>query len=421
MVATVEAHPRQSGENDGDKRQKTDVTYRINFNRGASDIRNVSDDNLDQLLQLESDLIQVLNTPGFTLDSVIVMATSSPEGSWESNAGLSRSRGESVASHIKAVLNSLREDYSGVRFIVNSVPENWEELDRRMVSDNNVTKAEREAYFSHAGIKDKDERERVMRGESYYGYLLEHVYPMLRVVELSFRGHGTQAPQIEVQRDTVFVYVRDTVHITKTVTVPAPPVQDKKTKSAAKPEPDEKLLIAFRTNFVAVPLLNVGMEIPLGNSWSVSADVYYPWLKREPTHKDCFQLWAADVDCRYWFRGLRDRNPYHRLRGSSVGVYAAFGYYDFEKDWSGYRGEFYNVGVDYMYAIPAFHGRARFEFEIGIGYIYSPATVYDCFESGDKLYARRGTMHYTRWFGPTRAQISIVVPIFVKTKGSWMF
>ena len=56
------------------------------------------------------------------------------------------------------------------------------------------------------------------------------------------------------------------------------------------------------------------------------------------------------------------------------------------------------------------------EFELGIGYIYSRAQPYDCFKAGGKCYRRVGIKKHIHWIGPTRAQISLVIPIYCKKK-----
>jgi hypothetical protein len=56
------------------------------------------------------------------------------------------------------------------------------------------------------------------------------------------------------------------------------------------------------------------------------------------------------------------------------------------------------------------------EFELGIGYIYSRAQPYDCFKIGGKCYRRVGIKKHIHWIGPTRAQISLVIPIYCKKK-----
>ena len=123
----------------------------------------------------------------------------------------------------------------------------------------------------------------------------------------------------------------DTVYITRMVRVPD--------------YSDRQMLFALRTNFLAIPLANLGIEVPLDRRWSIGADIYYPWIRR-PGHAEgvdrngvCNELLAADVELRYWFprKGMQGGQ---RLLGHSIGFYGATGMYDFERNWSGIQGEF---------------------------------------------------------------------------------
>ena len=105
-----------------------------------------------------------------------------------------------------------------------------------------------------------------------------------------------------------------------------------------------------------------------------------------------------------------------RLLGHSVGAYIGGGYYDFERNWAGNQGSFLNVGVDYKYAMPLFSGLIHLEFEFGLGYIYSKAQPYKYIEG--IFYLDRGRHKNIHWVGPTRAQVSVVVPIYI-TKDQW--
>lgn len=415
MAGTYSRLDREPGNAQMDQAQAAKASYQVKFVQGGYTVNEDYMDNRSQLGKMRFNLIEALRTPGFVLDSIVVVATASPEGSWESNALLSERRGESMTAYIKDYL-SFGENIPDIKLLVNTVPENWDALDEAVRNDDSFSADEKAQYFSHYEEPDKDIREKDMRNDTYYARMVRDIYPSLRVVELNFMGHGIRAPKFDntTQLDTVIVYQKDTITIEKPIVIvqqePAPLPEP-------EPEPNKKLILAFRTNILAVPLANFGVEVPIRNSWSVSTDIYYPWIWRDLVHKDCFEFWAMDADVRYWFRGKKDPNPYHRLTGSSVGAYVAIGYYDFQENWSGYQGEYINAGIDYMYSLPAFKGRMRFQFELGIGYIYSPARVYDVFDEGGKLYRRRGTMQYTRWFGPTRAQISVVVPIFSKKGG----
>ena len=178
---------------------------------------------------------------------------------------------------------------------------------------------------------------------------------------------------------------------------------------------------AVRTNALAIPLANIGVEVPINRNWSVAADIYYPWIFRGKNIKTCNQLLAFGAEGRYWFSDdVYTENS--RLLGHSVGVYAAGGYYDFERNWAGHQGEFLNVGVDYLYALPLLRGRLRLEFELGLGYIYSSAKPYFCIEN--KLFEQTNIRRKIHWVGPTRAQVSVVYPIYInprwKTKEPWL-
>ena len=174
-----------------------------------------------------------------------------------------------------------------------------------------------------------------------------------------------------------------------------------------------KPVVAVRSNLL-VPALNVGVEVPIGTHWSVGADYYFPWIWPKRDNKNCFELLAWGVEGRYWFG--RNRTVLDRLQGHSVGVYGYMGYYDFERNYHGHQGEFMNVGVDYTYAMAV--GKRKqihLEFSLGVGYIYSLARKYTVIEAQGPLISDKITKK-VGFFGPTKANVSLVVPIFQKVK-----
>jgi len=224
---------------------------------------------------------------------------------------------------------------------------------------------------------------------------------------------------LSIIRDTPDT-VPDTVYVKDTVYLPSPvaPVR----ADAVPYTEGRKLLFALRTNALAIPLANVGIEVPIGQRFSLGMDYYYPWIWR-PHHSEgvdysgtANELLALDLEARYWFPG-KHSSPGERLLGHSLGVYAAVGYYDFERNASGHQGEFYNVGIDYLFAVALWGGRLHLEFELGLGYIHSVAQPYDNFKGGDKCFRRQGVRENVNWLGPTRAQVSLVLPIYSRKKG----
>ena len=196
-------------------------------------------------------------------------------------------------------------------------------------------------------------------------------------------------------RDTVYIYLDGKK-------------EDMKFSSYTK---GKRFLFALRTNILAVPLVNVGIEFPFGNHWSVGIDYYYPFIRRNTLHKDCFEFIGYDLDVRYYLGS--DRHPSEsRLLGHSFGIYGAGGHYDFEREWKGYQGTFFNVGFDWKYSWPIFHGRMHMEVELGLGLIYSDAQPYDVFVPYGDCFRRPEERKIIRWYGPTRAQFNLVVPIY---------
>ena len=172
--------------------------------------------------------------------------------------------------------------------------------------------------------------------------------------------------------------------------------------------------VAIRTNLL-LPAFNVGVEVPLGNQWSVGADWYYPWMFRWADHKDCTQALALNLEGRYWFG--KDRTRERRLTGHSVGLYAMAGYYDLERNYKGYQGEFVTAGIDYLYACPVFWKRLRLELSLGVGYFYSLARSYEVYTEGGKGYKDKDMAKRIQFFGPTKANVTLVIPIYCKKGG----
>ena len=173
-------------------------------------------------------------------------------------------------------------------------------------------------------------------------------------------------------------------------------------------------LPSLRTNLL-LPLLNVGAEQPIGNRFSVGADIYWPWIPRADSHKHCFQAFGIGVEGRYWLGS--DRSSENRLLGHSVGAFAMSGYYDWERNYSGYQGDFVMGGVDYLYAKPIFKGKLHLELSFGIGYFYSRATHYEVFQEGGRGYREKDYRRIFQYFGPLKASVALVLPLRLVFKG----
>lgn len=185
---------------------------------------------------------------------------------------------------------------------------------------------------------------------------------------------------------------------------------------------DYKPIFALRSNLL-VPLLNVGLQVPIGNRFSIGADWYYPFLYREWSEylaqTNCFQALSPGLDFRVYL-GKKHRkgreNWQYRLSGHSIGLYASCGRYDVEWQFKGEQAKFANVGIDYMYSARiGRRRRLRMDFSVGVGYCRSKAVEYQVFRPGGKAY-KTGMIRDVNWIGPTKATISLVIPINKKVE-----
>lgn len=187
-------------------------------------------------------------------------------------------------------------------------------------------------------------------------------------------------------------------------------------------EYDRKPIFSLRTNLL-VPLLNVGLQVPIGNRFSIGADWYYPFLYRNWSEQlaqtNCFQALSPGIDFRVYLgkKHAKGReNWQYRLSGHSIGIYASCGRYDVEWQFKGEQAKFANAGIDYMYSARiGKRRRLRMDFSVGVGYCRSKSVEYQVFRPGGKAY-KTGMIRDVNWIGPTKATVSLVIPINKKVE-----
>ena len=224
-----------SGLTDDAIRYKTIVTERrvqantacyIDFEQGRAEIRRETGNNREEMARIEGNLRSLLQNRDFDLDSIVVTASCSPEGSFDHNRKLSMRRSESVSDYFESFLkryqDSLRrstfhiglddtwkEDTSPeIRLLSRNNPENWTMLDALVRSDESLSEREKEEYARAASIAEPDLREQRIQHLSSYRHIRETLYPRLRTVRFDFHLHRKG-----LQKDTVHTTVVDTVYM----------------------------------------------------------------------------------------------------------------------------------------------------------------------------------------------------------------
>lgn len=366
---------------------KTQMFFRFDKSR-------VDHDYLDNQRILNELVTVVSQRGGVVIDSILIVSQSSPEGPFTYNTNLSHRRASSIKNYMEQrcpeIAHLLRVEGDG---------ESWRRLREFILQDQTLSSEDKGSLVQ---IIDSDVRiqikKRRLESHPKYKYLLNTHYKRLRYSAIHVIGRMpvvlTTAEELSSYDE--IEYVEDTLYLPPDTLRKALPLNY-----------TQKELFYLRTNFL-VPLSNFGVEVALGNNWSMAADYYFPWIFRNPNHKNCLQLLGWNLEGRYWFGKERRRED--RLEGHSIGLGGSFGYYDFEKQYEGIQGEFINVGLDYQYSIPICKDKLHMEFSLGVGYIYSYLRPYDVFEDGGKGY-RKGYSEKFHWIGPNKASVSLVVPI----------
>jgi len=175
----------------------------IDFAQGSADVDTALGDNASELLRIRKCIGDVASRSGYVLDSLVIMASCSPEGSYALNRRLSAERSESVRSYISEFVplewkDSLR---------VSEMPENWEQFERLVENDTVIGDRARKKILEIVRSRtDPDVAERKLSLLPEYRYLREKVYPKLRSVRFDFHLHRTGM-------------IKDTVHTTELDTV----------------------------------------------------------------------------------------------------------------------------------------------------------------------------------------------------------
>lgn len=221
---------------DGTERYLTKVIERrvaantacwIDFAQGHSDVDLSLGENASEMSRVKGNIRSLMENTEFDLDSIIVSASASPEGSAALNGRLSAERSASISRYLDAFMRECRdsiraaagfsvdelgrirhEDVQRVPFLSRSGGENWDMLDRLVAQDTVLTVDDKISYIETCRTADPDERELLLQGRPYYRRLREHLYPRLRTVRFDFHLHRKG-----MVKDTVHTTVLDSVYM----------------------------------------------------------------------------------------------------------------------------------------------------------------------------------------------------------------
>lgn len=178
----------------------------IDFEHGSSEIDTALGDNASELRRVRECIDDVLAREEYALDSLVIVASCSPEGSFTLNSKLSAARSESVRRYIGQYVPEHWKD----SLKASALPENWEHLLLLVENDTVLNRDVRRTIT--ARVREMkggpDEVEAWMSGLPEYKYLREKVYPKLRNVRFDFHLH-----RVGMVQDTIVTTELDTVYM----------------------------------------------------------------------------------------------------------------------------------------------------------------------------------------------------------------
>lgn len=354
--------------------------------------------------------------------SIRITGTASPEGSFQFNSRLSHRRAQALLDYINnlhatPIPDSIVSightvcDWGTLRTLVendSAVPARSQVLNILSDAGNPTTKRSSSATLR---------RLRLLDGGKPYAYLLANIFPALRATQIRVEyAIPTPAPApaigcVDVDIDVVDDQAPGVDQLTlpqdSVVSEPEPKLQAE-AAATAQPHP---FYMALKTNMLydllAVPA--IGAEFYVGSNISIAANWMHAWWSCDRRHR-YWRIYGGDLTLRYWFGQAANAKP---LTGHHIGLYAGALTFDFELGGKAYMGGLpghnitdrciANAGVEYGYSLPVAR-RLNIDFTLGVGFMggkvekFKPVNGYYLWESTSRW----------RWFGPTKAEVSLV-------------
>jgi len=344
------------------------------------------------------------------IDSITIYSYASPEGPYRLNKRLASERGKTAKQYLLSQIPAERHLPDSL-IILDPTAENWVGLRDLVLYQYPYDDKEKVLeILDRTDISDERRKvllKRLNRGKPWL-YILKELMPQLRYATWISVWQRIKVDRVIEEPTKLAVGMPPFGPLS----VPPFVVEDSKT------------LWALKSNLLydAVSWLNFSVEVPVGDRFSVLYYHQFPWWRWGKANNEyCMRFLSIGGEGRWWFKPMpraktARRIKRDRLMGHFVGLYAESGKYDFERKRDVcYQGEFWSAGLSYGYAMPI-GKRLNLELSVSMGYAsiayrgYIPSEDYEIlWRDPDKV----GRWHY---WGPTKAQVSLVLPFIVRYK-----
>lgn len=342
------------------------------------------------------------------IDSIQIVSSTSPDGNVSYNERLAKRRSTSI-------INYLKWKYPEIDFSKLSISEKnyrWEDLRSQLESDNSVS-YRNEILAILNRTKDPDRTMSLLKQVDEgrcFNYLSKKYLRFLRnATSITFYKKKPD----RLNQAAIVEPPFDKSDFQKGLYLQSP-ITGRREAEWAYP-------FAIKTNllFDLATALNVELEVPIAKQWSVAAEWIFPWwyLKKD---KWAMHIMYGNLEARYYFKNNLESDYYYTLRrkqrnsmqGWFMGVYAGGGIYDLLWKEEGAKGNVYlSTGLTAGYVLPL-NRKMALEFSLGVGYLQ---TDYERFVPKGHCLVWQSD-ETLKWFGLTRAKISLIWKLGFKKK-----
>ena len=159
--------------------------------------------------------------------------------------------------------------------------------------------------------------------------------------------------------------------------------------------------IKTNTLYDVFTIPSLGYERSIGDSFSAGINLHYAWWKSLP-RKWYNQTYGGEIYGRWWFGETASGQ---KLSGHHLGAYVQAITYDIEYGGRGQQARRPNwaIGVEYGHSFPI-APHLNLDLALGVGYLFGK---YEEYTPQHTHFVWEAT-YMRSWFGPTRAEISLV-------------
>ncbi len=225
-----------------ERRATANTACYVDFRSGNAAVEPTLGNNREELARIRENIAQLLDNTTYEMDSIVIVASASPEGKRAANDILARDRARSVAAYFDRFIHAYRDsvqrmlneeakhtftltvgddgketvgrakarkaDLPAIPFNARSAGENWSMLSYLVDCDSILTASQKMEYTKCLQINDLDQREKELSQTAFYPRLREVLYPRLRTVRFDFFLHRRGMIKESVQTtelDTVYM------------------------------------------------------------------------------------------------------------------------------------------------------------------------------------------------------------------------